>query len=342
MRILAHLLIACSLATNAAQAEDRPPTYEEFISISGLEKHQRSVDDGKIAWEGRPQQEADAAALAGAMLARVPADIPDIIEFLATSPDLPISSMVAIDDSTPETLKASFATATLTMGDRTDIKYLLKPKPTEKFNYSAAEIEWLKEFAARYREGESAYTSDAEAATAALQQLLTGRFKEYREKGLLGAAPFQHSKSKTLNIAQQFEESLDKRSYMRAYVPDFRSALENYPDEHTTDYKNEFFLIRDTAMGRPLFILNHAMTNMQDDYALSVQQQFYVSNTLDMMTVTTLMLREETDTVVIMLVQASTHLLEGAARPVAAPVGRTVMTYTLKPIFKAMLAEFEE
>ena len=118
--------------------------------------------------------------------------------------------------------------------------------------------------------------------------------------------------------------------------PEFLEAVRNFPQDDEGRYEHEFGWLEMEVQGRPLFLLSHMIADEQDDYALFFLREYYVSNTLDFLTVLTIMLPDGDNTFVGVLTQTSTEKVAGAARPVAAPIGRTIMAYNLRPLFESM------
>ena len=338
MRTPALSLILLFAAASATA--DTAPSINEFLEAAGHKKSIKALDGGKLIWQGRKEQEADDTALAGAVLGKFRASIPEILDVMNNDPEVTTYELIPIDDSSPEALADSFANVEISSEDKKEIDFLLNPEPTDKFNYSALEISALAEFAEDYRAGGSGFDSDAQAATAAFRILLTNRYLTYTKQGMSSLEPYQQKGGKQIDVAEKFELAVSVWGALPQFFPDFIQALEAFPEAPATGYEHEFSLTESEASGRPLFLLNHAMTDIQDDYAVLALREFYVSHTLDFLTVLTILIQEGDYTLVGILTQTSTGLISGMARPVAAPIGRTIMAYNMRPILEVLRERF--
>jgi hypothetical protein len=335
--------IFVTLFFSGTQAADSPPSVDELLALIGNSSSRDALDRGKIIWEGRKSQEADSNALAGAAMAIFPASIDEILAVWESDSDSDsaTTTFFPIDDSSAEALEASFSDVRLSSKDKTDIKLLLNPRGTKKFNYSQAEIRTLEEFSRSYRSGNTGYETDAEAASAALRSLLMERHRRYKAVGTEGLEPYLRGKNKQVVPAEKMDRALSTNKALIEYLPEFIDALRNFPEAGAEKYDHAFGWVEVTESGRPLFLLNHTMSDVQDDYALFFLRQYYLTNTLDFLAVLTVMLTDGDSTFVGVLTQTATDKVGGRARPVAAPIGRTIMAYNLRPLFEAMREKLE-
>lgn len=341
MKLRISVIIAAAfLAANPVLA-DKAPTVDELLEILGESNKRAKLDKGGIIWGGASQNEANDASLAGYMVARVNGSIPDIIKFLNTSPDMPSMKIYPIADSSDETLGKALKQVVFTKKDKKDVKLLLDPKPNSKFNYSNAEIAEIAKLMKAYKAGETDYKTDEEVAGAALQNLMAKRYRAYLKDGLAGIAPYQRSETKQDNPGEQFIDAAGALIAAPKYFPDFMKALHDFPKgAESGSYENVHSMMIEEAQGRVLYTLNHAMIEQTDDFAYIMQREYYLSHTLEILSIITLMIKDEQGTLMVILAQTATDMVAGAARPIAGPIGRTVMSYNLKPLFKVLQEEF--
>ncbi len=331
-QILAVIGVMIASAANA----DTMPSLDELLEKSGLSDMRPALDAGEIVWDGRPSQEADDSALAGAMLVRLSAPMEEVLKFMKTDPTTKPPNMVAIDTSSEATIEESFSEVGFSSDESEDVGYLLAPEPTSDFNYSQAEIDKLAQFS-RTRDRSQ---SDAVAAADAMRALLLGRFQDYRAHGISGIDPYQHGRSERVNPAVELERAFSKNILLKAYAPDFYAAIANYPKEFVSDYEHEHSWSRDVEGGRPMFSLKHSVANVQPDFTLIVERQYYMSQALDMLQVIIAAFPDGEGTVLVMLIQTSTGMVTGFKRPIAAPIGRRQMKKNIRPIFEALRVHF--
>ena len=342
--VMTYVALCGFLIVSSGVRGEKPPalpTVDELLQDAGLDSYRGDLDDDKIVWLSAPKSEPDSNSVAGFMMARYPASIADIVDALYNDPRISNSLADEIDDSSPGKLAASFSQVQVDPAEKKDITALLNPSEGSAFNLSGDDIARLQSMAQANRESAQPL-SDVEQATEALRDVLSRRYIAYRDEGPAGIAAYQRSGDRVVSPGENLQSATATYRIIAHYFPEFFAELEAWPEIGSGDpsYKHSLTWSREEQRGRPLFVLEHAMQDLNEDYALIVQRQYYISHTLDNLQVAMLMLPEGERTVVFILTQTSTDIVAGMGRVVAAPIGRHMIKRNVQPIFTVLRDRF--
>lgn len=329
---------------HVAKAEQPPPalpSVDELLQAAELERYRGAIDAGELVWLSAPKSEPDGNSVAGVMMARYPATVSAIVDALYNDPRISNSLADEIDDSTPEALVASFDRVQLAPSETKDIELLLNPRQGSGFNLSAEDIARIKELP-DLNPASSTPLSAAERASAALRDVLRHRYIAYRDEGTAGIDDYQRSDSRTVSPSVNLQSATGRYRIIAHYFPQFYSELEAWPQTGAEGnrFVHSLTWSRSEQSGRPLFVLEHSMHDLHEEYALIVQRQYYISHTLDNLQVAMLLLPEGEQTVLFILTQTSTDKVTGMGRFVAAPIGRHMIKRNVEPIFSVLRDRF--
>jgi hypothetical protein len=200
---------------------------------------------------------------------------------------------------------------------------------------SADEIDMVRKHAEAYKKEGSKTADAAHTMSRAMAEVLQGRYRAYREKGIQGLAPYQ------MNVSQMTEPALDlvaateSMALIKERFPLYFSCLRAYPAECSSPFVHQFFWTKQIEENRPLFALKHSILDIQPEYALITERQYYISHTLDSLQVVIGCLPYRQGTLVVLLNQAFTEKVNVAVgRSIAKGFGRKIVEKKIRPIFE--------
>jgi len=332
-------LLIAFLSPVAFAAGSDVPSIDDILNAADLTRYRSAIGAGKIVWLSAPGSEPESSAVAGVMMSSYPAAIADLVHVMATDTRISDSLVATIDGSSTQAVAAAFEPVRLKRSEQKDIAFLLNPRATGDFNYSANEIEQLDALVRQARQRQQPQ-DDAALASELLRGLMRERYLQYIERGVAGIAPYQRPGGSATDSAFNLKAATDSYRVIQRYFPRFYAALQAWPRNGPDGYQHTHSWFRDTQGGRPLFVIKHAMQDIGDDYALIVERQYYISHTLDNLQVVMLMLPDGDRTALIILTQTSTAKVDGMGRVIAAPIGRHMVRRNVEPIFTALKRHF--
>ncbi len=344
LAVVALALIAASGVRGAEPEGKRPTTYltaEALLERAVLTRPQLdALHEGKVVAVGFPRLELTPEQLAATLLVLVPAKVPDVAAKIVNRTSLQVQQRETAYDLEGQADDALRMAVVLGPEDAAEVERLLRIRPGDEFNFSIEEIGWFQAAKADLSRGASRYGSAAEAMTATLRRVLQTRYQAYRARGLDGVAPYDRGKEGYVDPAEALRVALDSIHVLRGYFPEFYIAFREYPEEGADAYTHRHRLIRGMTQGRRAFVLAHWMVDINENYALIAERQYYVTHTYDTLQNMIACLPYRGGTLVGLLNQTFTGKVAGFARGIRHDIGRSRIQETIRPLFELLRNAF--
>ena len=160
-------------------------------------------------------------------------------------------------------------------GDRKEIQHYLKAAPGLDLNLSAAEISDWQAL------GKSANVTTAQAE-ALLKKHLHSRYASYRNKGLANASSYLRKDGTSAAPGEELRKTETDKTGLQSVLSDFYRAWLQYPDVQPAGLTgDDYFWLKLTVEGRPVFALSHRLVSRSDDLQVVGIRDFYVSHFFD-------------------------------------------------------------
>ena len=269
--------------------------------------------------------EVEKAQIASAAFLYVPAPLSDIREVLEAGRPYTRGTTVAEQLEGPDATVTVVGTKT-PLGDR-DLRTLENVKPGDKLNLSAEEIRWLQGKDPNHPQA----TQDFQAT---FNEILTERYRAYRDKGASGVAPYQRSRTKQYLPSEALIEGSKSAEVLQEYFPEFFDTLVNYPQVEGPGVVDRFYALEQEVEKRRQFVLNHWFVSSADDHVLVAQRHYYVSHTYNVLQLIFIALPYRDGTLIGMLNQTFTEQVTGLTAGVAHKIGRGMIADEIEKSFE--------
>jgi hypothetical protein len=326
----------------AAQA---PITAEAFLQKAELVVDQQSLLAGEIITVGRPEQEVN-TELNVAMLVFIPAALPETVAALQQqSTTVSNPSIIAVEEIKNHLNatggKRLFENVKFDASDSREVNLLMKIEPGSNYNLSREEIALFQRAADKVRAGKGDYASAAEAMSHIMSKVLNNRYTSYRLGGLKALTPYQRSKTSQVSPAEELIIATESMVILQQHFPPFYRCLRYFPEKNAEKFVHQFFWVKQKQDKRTLFVLKHWLSDIDSDYALIVERQYYLSNTLNSLQVGILCLPYRSGTLVALLNQAFTEKVDvRVGKNIAKRIGRQQVDKQIRPLFENLRATF--
>ena len=344
MRYFIFILILLLVSVGSVDAK-APITAEEFLQKTNLGVDHQKLLAGEIVSTGRDGQQSN-TIIDVAMLVFIPAPLSETVQALqqqSTTVDNPsIISVEEIDtELNPIDTNGAFQSVIFDESDNREVNRLMKIKPGSTYNLSHEEITIFQQAADRAGTGDTEYESKAAAMSQIMRRVLKNRYTAYFTGGLNALAPYQRSKSLRVSPSEELIVATESMNILQRYFPQFYLSLRHFPEKNTEKIIHQFFWVKQRQDKRTLFVLKHWLSDIDPDYALIVERQYYLSNTLNSLQVGILCLPYSSGTLVALLNQAFTEKVDvKVGRGIAQRVGRQQVEKQIRPLFKNLQAVF--
>ena len=314
-----------------------PLTAKELMENSRLKDHLKELEAGEIVLINQPEAE-EGNELNVVMTILVSAPLKKTVDTLqrqAAAEDGPgFVAMGEMKDSTASGLDKALAKVMFAPGEKDEVEEMMEIAPSDDFNFSHEEIALIQRVAATVATG--AESEEAVAAMArAMREILKQRYLSYHTKGLKGLAPYQFSSSEQIHPSEELIAATEELRLVKERFPDFYGCLRFYPEKTSSALTHQFFWVKQTESGRPLFVLKHWVLKIQPGYALIAERRFYLSHSLNSLQVMIGCFPHGDKTLVVLLNQTFTEKVNmSIGRSIAKQVGYSQVKKNILPIFE--------
>ncbi len=342
-KLLIVIFCFCQIICVSESFGQSPITANELIDRTPLKQYLKSLENGEIVIIGRPDSEIDTELdVIMSVLVQAPlTKTVDVLQRLSTSKDTPgilYIQEITGNDSASE-LAGIFNKVTFDPSEEDEVKQLMSIGPGDDYNLSRKEIALFKQAAKNMKTG----TTVDRAMTKAMGEVLKNRYLSYRRKGLKGVATYQISASEQANPAKELIVATESVVILKEKFPTYYRCLRFYPDQNVSNFVHQFFLVKQQEEGRPMFALKHLVLDIQPDYALITERQYYMSHTLNSLQVVIGCLPYKNGTLVVLLNQVFTEKVNiTIGKRIAKKVGRTIVEKKIRPMFENLRTVFKK
>ncbi len=207
-------------------------------------------------------------------------------------------------------------------------------KPGGDLNLSAQEIETFQALAKQ--------NASDEEIVQAIKQLLLGRYRAYREKGLAGITPYARDGEVIDGGAHLEQASKAGAGRPEKSAPAFYKVLLDYPNSKPTGFEEHFSWASYTAHGDKVIILTHHFSVPEGDAFLVCQRQFYVTGSYNVEQAIAGLLPVSEGTMVIYFNRTSTEQVTGFGGSGKRSIGGKVLANQLEDLFEKVRTKVAE
>jgi len=324
-----------------------PITAEDFLQKAGLGVHLQSLLAGEIVTVGRPEQEIN-TELNVAMLVFISASLPDTVAALQQQSTTVSNPLIIAVEEIKGHLNATgekniFKNVKFDESDSREVNLLMKIGPGSDYNLSRDDIALFQRAADKVRARKGEYASAAEAMSHIMRKILNNRYTSYRLGGLKALTPYQRSKSSQVSPTEELIVATESMIILQQHFPLFYLCLRYFPDKNAEKFVHQFFWVKQRQDKRTLFVLKHWLADIESDYALIVERQYYLSNTLNSLQVGILCLPYRSGTLVALLNQVFTEKVDvRVGKKIAKRIGRQQVDKQIRPLFENLRATFAQ
>ena len=336
------VLVVSQFSLMATCFSQPPLTAKELLENSRLKDHLKELDAGEIVLINRPETEKK-NELNVVMTVLVPAPLEKTVETLqrqATAKDAPgVLAMAEIKGSKVSGWENALAEVGFTPTEKDEVEQMMAVGPGEDFNFSKEEIAIINKMAKTVKNG--ADSDEAiKAMSSAMREVIKQRYLSYAQKGLNGLAPYQFGPSEQIHPSNEMIAATEAMALVKERFLDFYDCLRFYPKKVSSELPNQFFWVKQTESGRPLFVLKHWVLKIQPEYALIAERRFYLSHSLNSLQVIIGCLPHGNKTLVVLLNQTFTEKVNmSIGSSIAKRVGYNQVEKNILPIFENLRAE---
>ncbi len=338
MRLLLFTLLLGSVAVPVAA--EAPPSAEQVLAVFD-DGERAELLRGEIVSKVRKEQETGKAALAVTLALWVPGNLQEVAERLRAISLLQAKQEGASKHAIRGPIKgdgqsAAFREVRFTEPD--EIEALLAAKPGDKFNLSTDEIGLFQKLAASVNGKPAAERADAVNAT--YRRVLENRYLAYVRGGLGALKPYARDKGVQTSPGQELAATTESMLVLTQHFPAFFKAYRHYPKHPAKAYQHEFLWTRQIEGDRPLYSVEHDMTEVTDRYALIAARLFYVGHSLNTLQVGILCLPYRGGTLVGLANQAFIDQIGRFDSSIARGIGHMKLEGRVKPMFEVLQAHY--
>ena len=337
--ILAMLSFLGLLPVSAVSA---PLTAEQLLDLAPLNQHLVDLKKGKIVAIGLSEVDSD-TELKVLMSILVPASLNDTVTVLQEQSK--VNGVLTVEEIgtalSDAQLSAVFAKVAYSREEIEEVRRLLKVSAGSKFNFSPEEISLVKRQADRLGKDGVADDKAIKAMSSAMADVLKRRYLAYREKGLDGLTCYKTGDSGKTNPSRELALATESMGMMADLMPSYYNCLRFYPQKCASNFHQQFFWAKQEEEGRPLFSLKHLVLDVQPEYAVITERQFYLNHSLNSLQVVIGCLKHADGTLVVLLNQVFTEKVNvGIGKGIAVSIGRKEVEKRVRPMFEHLRAAF--
>lgn len=313
--IVAACAFMVALTPGSARADVTADVFIEGLDVSSADVKRLESGD-VLAFSGADYENTDRELAADSMIlvrAELAAVHAALVEETTVLPGkLIIESAIIHDES-------DFDGVTFAPGDIEEVDKFLRLKPGKDYNFSELEYSLLGAKLAEYRGADE--STRLTAASDAMREILIGRYREYRARGLDGIDSYKRSKRKSVDVGYELQMTTDAFKAFDDEFPDFVRTAVAYPDG--AECCEHYFRWMKVKIGkRPTFALAHTIVQKTDDFVLLNERHFYVGHSLNSAQITLAWVPYGEDTYLGLGVSANADILDSTLGKMLRPVGR--------------------
>jgi len=326
--------VALFAVLTAARVEAEPPKAAPTPSVPILqllhhlgfaESQQSSLFQGKVLSTGLPDAETEKNELAvAAVVLYVRRPLAEVVEaymdgeIFRLDPEL-IEFREFDQSSGSDAIRKQFDDLGYTSTESAEARKIIKFKGGSAFNLSEHEIELFG--AINRRDAEL-----VEHVSATWREVLADRLLAYQARGLEAIDPYKRSGKKRDSPGKELIVATASMAVLRDFFPDLYDAVLIYPEpvkRDSTPVEHRFFWLKQRLQNRPNFVLSHHAADFDDDYAIVLEQQFYVSHSYNCMEGILGCVAHNGGTIVFFTNRTFTDQVTGFAAGIARSIGRS-------------------
>lgn len=323
-----------ALAVLSAPAAGSPPKVSEIAAHLGFsaEETRRLRDDEVVArrLEGESEVSQKELAVTVAMLVREPLE--NVYQAIRRGDTLEVDRDVLEFRSLGDGSRPDLAGLGFARGEGEEVAGLLRVEGGSEFNLDGPEI-------ARFRALESRGPRTSSAARRAvneeLRAILIERVEAYRRGGARAIAPYDRG-GRQSQPGRELAGAATDHVLLPGRADEFFQALADYPNRSPESIEHRFYWIKQVVQDRPNFVLVHRLFQLEADYALIAERQFYVSHSYNSLQIIVGCVPVEDGTLIFYTNRTFTDGVTGLAGRLKRSVGRNRMRERLVEHFEAL------
>ena len=340
--LLLPLLLSCFLVPWVV-ADQAPMTADQVLRLTSLDQHLEELKEGKIVAIGLSEVESD-TELRVLMGILVPASLQDTVTVLQQQSNANGVLMVEEIGMTASNsqLSAVFDKVSYSEEEIEEVKRLLNVSEGSTFNFSSAEISLIKKRSEALGKDVSADREATRAMSSAMADVLKERYLAYREKGLEGLDPYQTGSSEQANPSRELVLATESLVTMEKMMPSYYQCLRFFPEQCSPEFHQQLFWAKQIEGGRPMFSLKHWLIDVQEEFAVITERQFYINHSLNSLQIVIGCLKHSDGTLVVLFNQVFTEKVNVAlGKGIATTIGRIQVEKKVRPMFEHLRAAFD-
>jgi hypothetical protein len=313
--IISSVLSVCCLPLSLSHAQ---VTGQEILQKLGIPQNEvDQLEDGAILSYSDAEYESTSRELAADAIILVKSDLAAVREALRGATTL-IPTKLILEDADILS-EADFADIKFADEDFEEVERLFKAKPGKDFNFSNAEYAALNANLAPHKR--SSRADKIQAASAAMREILRGRYNKYRASGLNGIEGYQRSRRKQVDIGRELRLTTDTFEPFAEDFPEFYEIMAQYPNGQEC-CESYFRWLKVDIRKRPTFALSHTVIQQTDEFILYTERHFYASNQLNSVQITLSWFPYGEQTYMGIAMSASADILDSMMGKMLRPLGR--------------------
>lgn len=337
------LAIACLVASPSAAESERMRSFvDDVIAVFGFDPADKgTLEGGRILTKGLPDLERQSNELAvGAvlMLVRRPLDVvaKALVSDAIFRANTEILDYRTIGDGSEGTqrIEAVFDAVRYTEAEDDEVERLLRAEPGSEFNLSEQEI-------GAFRQIGDASDGTRERVSAAMADVLLGRYRTYQANGLNALEPYARSGGKTASPRRELTLTFGSLEILDRYFPDFYAGLLRYPDGPRGGLVQRFYWIKRIANDRPAYVLTHRMEQAHGEFVVASELQYYVGHAYNSMLSLIACVPSEGGTLVLSVSRLFTDQVTGFGSGLKKKIGRGQVVEAVAKLFEKLRDELE-
>ena len=319
-----------ALADNVEEASSLLGVLSEF-GFSG--KHRKQLEDGAIV--SVAAESAFRKELTGAVAMRLPTRISELALRIRSGINITADpGMTEYGEIDQELSEINLERAAFSSIEREEVLRLFHPQAGTEFNFSAAEIAFLRERLGvnpSAREGRDAL----EAASEAYRMVLAGRLRAYRERGLAGLAAYDRGDGSSSSPRDELLHVRTALAPVPALAP-LLGALHAFPRPPPSAINQRFYWKKTSVNDRPTFILAHVLVEERQNGVAFVLREFYVGHSYNVLQQIGIALPQGEGSIILALNSTVTDAIPGLLGSLGRAIGQGRARQALEDYFEGI------
>ncbi len=305
---------------------------KELVTVTRLMEHlgfdestKGHLLDGKVLSTGNPDKEQEKSELAvSAVMLVVRRPLSAVVdaymdgEVFRVQSGLTAWGEIKGAASGGNASRVAFDDVTYSAHEKKEARKVVGFKGGEAFNLDDDEI-------ARFRKISTKDSQLVDTVSAAWREVLFDRYQAYSNGGLDAIGPYRRSGKKTVSPGKQLTVATASFTLLRDHFPWVYDQILTFPHpapDTKTPVEHRFFWLNQIVQNRPNFVLVHHAEDIDDGYAIIVEQQYYVGHSYNCLEAVLGCVPYEGGTVVFYTSRVFTCQVTGFASGIARGIGR--------------------